>query len=208
LKNVLSSSALSKLIQSRRRGKTVVFTNGCFDLVHAGHLKVLEWAKRQGDILVVGLNSDASVRRLKGPRRPILPLADRAALMAALKPVDYVTWFSEETPHLLIKRLRPDILVKGGDWAADSIVGREFVKKVVRVPLLKGRSTSGIISTINRRYGSDGNCRTPSSGEGPLRPVATVCHWQARPFPQEGKETRAFPLLLGEGWVRELSSYI
>lgn len=141
------------MLRSLRPERTVVFTNGCFDLVHAGHLKVLEWAKRQGDILVVGLNSDASVRKLKGPRRPILPLADRAALMAALKPVDYVTWFSEETPHLLIKRLRPDILVKGGDWAADSIVGREFVKKVVRVPLLKGRSTSGIISTISRRYG-------------------------------------------------------
>ncbi|MBK8871244.1 MAG: adenylyltransferase/cytidyltransferase family protein [Elusimicrobia bacterium] len=162
-KSVLSSLSLLRVLRPLRRGKTVVFTNGCFDLVHAGHLKVLEWAKRQGDILVVGLNSDASVRRLKGPRRPILPLADRAVLMAALKPVDYVTWFSEETPHALIRRLRPDILVKGGDWASDSIVGREFVKKVVRVPLLKGRSTSGIISTINRRYGSDGNSRAPSS---------------------------------------------
>lgn len=139
-----------------RRGKTVVFTNGCFDLVHAGHLKVLEWAKRQGDILVVGLNSDASVRKLKGPRRPILPLADRAALLAALKPVDFVTWFSEDTPRALIRRLRPDVLVKGGDWAADSIVGREFVKKVVRVPLMKGRSTSGIISTVLGRYGAEG----------------------------------------------------
>lgn len=132
----------------------MVFTNGCFDLVHAGHLKVLEWAKRQGDLLVIGLNSDASVRRLKGQRRPILPLADRAALLAALKPVDFVTWFSEQTPHRLIRLLRPDVLVKGGDWAADSIVGREFVKKVVRVPLMKGRSTSGIIETIAARYGA------------------------------------------------------
>jgi rfaE bifunctional protein nucleotidyltransferase chain/domain len=151
-KTVLSSSSLARALTSLRKGKTVVFTNGCFDLVHAGHLKVLEWAKRQGDLLIVGLNSDASVRRLKGPRRPILALADRAALLAALKPVDFVTWFSEETPHRLIRLLRPDVLVKGGDWSTGSIVGREFVKKVVRVPLMKGRSTSGIIDTIAARY--------------------------------------------------------
>jgi rfaE bifunctional protein nucleotidyltransferase chain/domain len=153
-KRVLPSRTLARRLKTLRRGKTVVFSNGCFDLVHAGHLKVLEWAKRQGDILVVGLNSDASVRKLKGPRRPILPLADRAALMAALTPVDFVTWFSDETPRRLIQLLRPDILVKGGDWAENSIVGREFVKKVVRVPLMKGRSTTGIISTIAKRYGA------------------------------------------------------
>ena len=134
-------------------GQTVVFTNGCFDLFHAGHLKVLRFAKRQGDLLVVGLNSDASVRRLKGPRRPILPLKDRAALMASLNEVDFVTWFTEDTPHKLIQRLRPDVLVKGGDWSNNAIVGREFVKKVVRVPLMKGRSTTGIIETIVQRYG-------------------------------------------------------
>jgi D-beta-D-heptose 7-phosphate kinase/D-beta-D-heptose 1-phosphate adenosyltransferase len=150
---VLSPAALSRRLAARRRGKTVVFTNGCFDLVHAGHLKVLEFARRRGDLLVVGLNSDASVRRLKGPRRPILPLKDRAVLMAALKPVDFVTWFDEDTPHELIRRLRPDVLVKGGDWSPDKIVGREFVKKVVRIPLLKGRSTTGIIDVIARRYG-------------------------------------------------------
>jgi rfaE bifunctional protein nucleotidyltransferase chain/domain len=99
----------------------VVFTNGCFDLIHAGHLKVLEFSKRHGDLLVVGLNSDASVRRLKGAKRPILPLKDRGALMAALKPVDYVTWFGEDTPHDLIRRLKPEVLVKGGDWSADQI---------------------------------------------------------------------------------------
>lgn len=130
-----------------------MFTNGCFDLFHAGHLKVLNLAKRAGDLLVVGLNDDRSVRRLKGPKRPILPLKDRAALMGALKDVDYVTWFGGDTPHELIRRLKPDVLVKGGDWSADQIVGREFVKKVVRVPLLQGRSTSGIIATIARRYG-------------------------------------------------------
>lgn len=150
--NVLSAGALARRLVGLRRGKTVVFTNGCFDLVHAGHLKVLEWAKRQGDLLVVGLNADASVRRLKGARRPILPLADRSALMASLKPVDFVTWFTEDTPHRLIRRLRPDVLVKGGDWSADRIVGREFVKKVVRIPLLKGRSTTGIIEKIRRLH--------------------------------------------------------
>jgi rfaE bifunctional protein nucleotidyltransferase chain/domain len=150
----LPSESLNAVLEKVRRGKRVVFTNGCFDLVHAGHLRVLEWAKGQGDLLVVGLNSDASVRRLKGPRRPILPLADRAALVAALKPVDFVTWFSEDTPLRLIQRLRPDVLVKGGDWSSDSIVGREVVKSVVRVPLLKGRSTTGLIERIVGRYGS------------------------------------------------------
>ncbi len=149
---VLGAATLARRLGRLRRGKTVVFTNGCFDLVHAGHLKVLEWARRQGDLLVVGLNADASVRRLKGPRRPILPLNDRAALMAALKPVDFVTWFTEDTPRNLIRRLRPDVLVKGGDWTADAIVGREFVQKVVRIPLLKGRSTTGIIEKVKRLY--------------------------------------------------------
>ncbi|MBL0351003.1 MAG: adenylyltransferase/cytidyltransferase family protein [Elusimicrobia bacterium] len=151
--NILSPAALLRRLSARRRGRRVVFTNGCFDLFHAGHLKVLNLAKRAGDLLVVGLNDDRSVRRLKGPKRPILPLKDRAALLGALKDVDYVTWFGEDTPHNLIRRLKPDVLVKGGDWSADQIVGREFVKKVVRVPLLKGRSTSGIIATIARRYG-------------------------------------------------------
>ncbi|MBL8023101.1 MAG: adenylyltransferase/cytidyltransferase family protein [Elusimicrobia bacterium] len=151
---VVSGKSLATRLAPIRRGKTVVFTNGCFDLVHAGHLKVLDWAKRQGDLLVVGLNADVSVRRIKGPLRPILPLKDRAALMAALRPVDFVTWFLEDTPLQLIRLLRPDILVKGGDWASGSIVGREFVQKVVRVPLMKGCSTTGIIQTIVQRYGS------------------------------------------------------
>lgn len=149
----LPPRSLARILPKRRRGKTVVFTNGVFDLFHAGHLKVLRFAKRQGDILVVALNSDASTRRLKGPKRPILLLKDRGALMAALSTVDYVTYFPEDTPHNLIKALRPDVLVKGGDWSADKIVGREFVKKVVRVPLMKGRSSTGIIDTIAKRYG-------------------------------------------------------
>ena len=148
----VSPGTLSRIL-SARRGKTVVFTNGCFDLIHAGHLKVLERCKKLGDILVVALNSDVSVRSIKGPKRPILPLKERGPLMAALKPVDFVTWFDEDTPRELIRNLRPDVLVKGGDWKASDIVGREFVKKVVRIPLVKGRSTSAIIEDIVRKYG-------------------------------------------------------
>jgi len=151
---VLSLSALLKKLAPVRRRKTVVFTNGVYDLVHAGHLKTLEEAKKRGDVLVVGLNSDGSVRRLKGPRRPILPLKDRARLMAALKPVDFVTSFGEDTPTALLKRLKPDVLVKGGDWSADQIAGREYARRLVRVPLMPGRSTSGIIGTIVKRYGA------------------------------------------------------
>lgn len=148
----LSPAALSRVL-SRRARKTVVFTNGCFDLLHAGHLKVLQHCKKHGDILVVALNSDDSVRRLKGPKRPLLPLKERGPLMAALKPVDYVTWFTEDTPANLIRRLKPDVLVKGGDWKPGSIVGADMVKKVVRIPLVKGRSTTAIIEDIARKYG-------------------------------------------------------
>jgi rfaE bifunctional protein nucleotidyltransferase chain/domain len=149
----LPPQALAARLARLRRGKTVVFTNGCFDLIHTGHLKVLEHCKKKGDILVVALNSDASVRKLKGPKRPILPLSDRGPLMAALKPVDFATWFGEDTPYQLIKRLKPDVLVKGGDWKPGSIVGADLVKKVVRIPLVKGRSTTGIIQDIARKYG-------------------------------------------------------
>jgi rfaE bifunctional protein nucleotidyltransferase chain/domain len=149
----LSPTAAARRLSLLRRGKAVVFTNGCFDLIHAGHLKVLQHCKKHGDILVVALNTDASVRRLKGPKRPLLPLKERGELMAALKPVDVVTWFGEDTPYALIKRLKPDILVKGGDWKPGSIVGADLVKKVVRIPLVKGRSTSAIIQDIARKYG-------------------------------------------------------
>lgn len=136
------------------RGQTVVLTNGCFDLLHAGHVKVLERAKRLGDLLIVALNSDASVRRLKGRARPLIGQRDRALMLAALESVTYVTIFSEDTPRRVIQRLRPDVLVKGADWRTQAIVGRDLVKRwggrLVRVPLLKGYSTSRLIQRIRR----------------------------------------------------------
>lgn len=150
---IRTAAALERLLQShRRRGKKIVFTNGCFDLLHLGHVRLLEKAKSLGDLLVVGLNTDRSVRRLKGKPRPILPQRDRAGILAALEAVDYVTFFSEETPARLIARLQPDILVKGGDYSPVKIVGANTVKKnggrVVVVPLVEGRGTSRIVEKI------------------------------------------------------------
>lgn len=144
----------------RREGKVVVFTNGCFDILHRGHVELLKAAKALGDILIVGLNDDNSVRRLKGPRRPFYPLEDRAAVLAALEAVDYVCPFSDDTPLRMISRLLPDVLVKGGDYRPEEVVGREVVEgaggKVVIVPLWRGRSTSGVIEEIVERFGRDG----------------------------------------------------
>src|SRR3989338_4603111 len=145
----------SAVRRAKARGKRVVFTNGCFDLLHAGHVTLLERAKRYGDLLVVGLNSDRSVRALKGRGRPILPARDRARLLAALASVDYVVIFNEPTPQRVITRLVPDVLVKGADWAAGAIVGTEAVRaaggRVVRFPLVKGYSTSKMLARIRRR---------------------------------------------------------
>jgi D-beta-D-heptose 7-phosphate kinase/D-beta-D-heptose 1-phosphate adenosyltransferase len=151
---VFKASALAiRLAQQKRRGKIVVFTNGVYDLVHAGHVMLLEKSKRLGDVLVVGINTDASVKRLKGPKRPLANEKDRALVLAALEAVDYVTFFGEDTPYELLKKLKPDVLVKGGDYAVDRIVGRDIVKKVVRIPLVKGRSTSNLIAKILKAYG-------------------------------------------------------
>ena len=140
--------------RANARGCRVVFTNGCFDLLHAGHVTLLEHAKRQGDLLIVGLNSDRSVRALKGPGRPVFSQRDRALLLAALQSVDYVTIFTERTPQRLIERLRPDVLMKGADWGAGQIVGSDVVRRkggrIVRFPLLKGSSTTNIIQRIRR----------------------------------------------------------
>lgn len=155
-RKVLSLPALTRAIRlAKRRKKRVVFTNGCFDLVHAGHVKILEHARAQGDLLVVAINSDKSVKSLnKGPGRPILHDRDRALLIAAFACVDYVTLFSESTPQRVIEKVRPDVLIKGADWKAAKIVGADWVRryggKVVRVPLLKGHSTTSLIEQIRK----------------------------------------------------------
>ena len=147
---VVSPAALDRaLVRERRAGRRIVFTNGCFDLLHAGHLRLLETARAAGDVLVVGVNADGSVRRLKGPGRPLIPARERVELLAGLRAVTYVTLFGEATPRRLIRRIRPDVLVKGADYGAHEIVGAREVKawggQVLRVPILRGRSTSAII---------------------------------------------------------------
>ncbi len=133
----------------RRQGKRVVFTNGVFDILHRGHVAYLTRAKALGDVLIVGLNSDTSARRLKGPPRPYQKQRDRAVILLALEAVDYVVIFSQDTPEDLIRMVRPDVLVKGADYRISEIVGAEFVKsyggKVARIRLTSGRSTTGII---------------------------------------------------------------
>ena len=151
---ILSRAAL--LRRARRLStRRLVFTNGCFDLLHAGHVTFLERAKRYGDVLVVGINSDRSVRALKGPGRPVVTQRDRARVLAALESVDYVTIFNERTPQRLVEALRPHVLIKGADWAASEIVGRDTVRRrggrIIRMPLLKGYSTSRLIEKIRRR---------------------------------------------------------
>ncbi len=137
-----------------KKKKKVVFTNGCFDILHAGHVRYLAKARALGDILVIGLNSDKSVRKIKGAGRPIVPEAERAEVLAALESVDYVVSFDEPTPIELIQALVPDILVKGADWKHGEIVGEDVVKaaggKVKRVTLVKGKSTTNIIKKIER----------------------------------------------------------
>lgn len=140
--------------QWRREGKTVVLTNGCYDLLHPGHLRLLEQARSLGDRLILALNSDASVERLKGPSRPLIAEADRVALAAALESVDAVTVFGEDTPRELIAAVLPDVLVKGADWA-HWIAGREEVEaaggKVMALPLEPGYSTTGIVEEVLKR---------------------------------------------------------
>ena len=136
----------------KKQGLKIVFTNGCFDLLHIGHIRYLAKAKTKGDILVVGLNSDRSVRKIKGPKRPILPQDQRAEVLASLACVDFITIFDEPDPLALIKTLLPDVLVKGADWGDHAIIGREVVKEVVRIPMVEGASTSEIIQKIVDLY--------------------------------------------------------
>jgi rfaE bifunctional protein nucleotidyltransferase chain/domain len=138
--------------RNRQANRTVVFTNGVFDLLHPGHVRYLRDARREGDALIVGVNSDRSVRAIKGPMRPVNPEDERAEVVAALACVDAVLVFDEETPQEIISRLQPDVLAKGADWAMDAIIGRETVEqrggRVVRIPLAEGHSTSAIIRKI------------------------------------------------------------
>ena len=156
-KIILNHNILSKiLLKLKKNGKKVVFTNGCFDIIHRGHVEYLKKAKSLGDILVVGLNSDFSVRKIKGEKRPINNQLDRAVILSSFFFVDYVTIFEEETPLNLIKKILPDILVKGGDWSIENIVGKDVVEKnggkVVTIEYLKGYSTSNIIEKIKNLY--------------------------------------------------------
>jgi len=142
----------ARLAVPRAAGGRIVFTNGCFDLLHAGHVRLLAAARACGDFLVVGVNSDTSVRRLKGPERPLVGLAERAELLAALRAVDLVAAFEEDTPLELIRCVQPDVIVKGGDWSKDQVVGREVVEarggRVEIVPLVSGLSTTALLRRI------------------------------------------------------------
>lgn len=146
--------------REKRNGRRVVFTNGCFDLLHPGHIRGFEQARRLGDALIVGLNSDSSVRRLKGQTRPVIPEQERAEILSALEAVDAVVIFHEPTPREVITRLLPDVLVKGGDWASDQIVGREEVEaaggQVVSIPFVPGYSTTTILNKIRECSGPSG----------------------------------------------------
>ncbi|MEI7747746.1 MAG: D-glycero-beta-D-manno-heptose 1-phosphate adenylyltransferase [Chlorobiaceae bacterium] len=162
IKLASQSETLEKVRAWQTSGKKVVFSNGCFDILHAGHVEYLTAARKLGDVLIIGLNSDASVRRLKGKNRPVCCETDRAAVLSALQVVDAVTLFDEDTPEELIGTLLPDILVKGADWAVESIAGARAVLEhggaVLTIPLLEGRSTTGIIEKIIQLYSQSSTC--------------------------------------------------
>jgi D-beta-D-heptose 7-phosphate kinase/D-beta-D-heptose 1-phosphate adenosyltransferase len=152
---ILSLDAAARFAEDlRARGKIVVFTNGVFDLLHPGHVRYLSDARREGDALIVGVNSDRSVRAIKGPERPVFPEQERAEVLAALACVDAACIFDEDTPHAIISHLQPDVLVKGADWGPDDIVGRDVVEsrggRVVRVALAEGYSTTHILDRMKR----------------------------------------------------------
>lgn len=158
MSSILTLAELTPLrVKWRAERKRVVFTNGCFDILHRGHVEYLEQARAHGDLLIVGLNTDDSVRRLKGATRPIVPQEDRATILAALRCVDHVIYFAEDTPANLIAQVQPDVLVKGADYQINEIVGHEQVQasggEVVRIPLTPGRATRDVIATIVERLG-------------------------------------------------------
>jgi D-beta-D-heptose 7-phosphate kinase/D-beta-D-heptose 1-phosphate adenosyltransferase len=165
---ILDGDTLDGALEAwRAEGKRLVFTNGCFDLLHVGHVDYLRQARERGDVLIVGVNDDASITRLKGQGRPVNQLEDRMAVLAALEMVDAVIAFSEDTPQRLVERVTPDVLVKGEDWAEKGVVGREWVEahggQVVLVPLVPGRSTTGMLARAEMAPGGSGGCGSASS---------------------------------------------
>jgi rfaE bifunctional protein nucleotidyltransferase chain/domain len=160
MNKILERSVLKdKLEVLRKKGKKIAFTNGCFDILHVGHVRYLREAKKTADVLVLALNSDSSVRSLKGKERPLIPEKERAEILAALEFVDFVTIFPELTPLELINYLKPDILIKGGDWPEEKVVGRKEIKKwggrVAIIPEIKGKSTTNIVEKIKKLYCSN-----------------------------------------------------
>lgn len=150
---ICSTCEIIKVVEKlKKENKKIVFTNGCFDLLHIGHVSLFQKAKTLGDVLIVAINSDASLAQLKGPKRPLVPQTDRTQILAALSCIDYVVVFNEQTPYELLSVLKPDILVKGGDYKIEDIVGKEFVKEVYRYPLVEGKSTTKLIKLIIERY--------------------------------------------------------
>ncbi len=161
MKKIMNRETLKNNIDMlRKEGKNIAFTNGCFDILHVGHVRYLKEARNTADVLVLALNSDASVREIKGEKRPLVGEDERAEVLAALECVDFITVFSEPTPLALINLIKPDILIKGGHWPEEKIVGRDEVRKwggrVVVIAEVKGKSTTNIVDKIVEIYGSDG----------------------------------------------------
>jgi D-beta-D-heptose 7-phosphate kinase / D-beta-D-heptose 1-phosphate adenosyltransferase len=150
------SQLLPELARHRASGKKIVFTNGCFDIIHLGHVKYFQWAKQQGDLLVVGVNTDTGIRRLKGPKRPVIHEDDRIGVLEELESIDYLVRFDEDTPIELIHQINPDVLVKGQDYAKEQVVGWDYVEqcggRIALAPLIDGRSTSSVIERILEAY--------------------------------------------------------
>ena len=160
MNKILERNALkNKLEELRKEGKKIAFTNGCFDILHVGHIRYLREAKKTADILVLALNSDSSVRAIKGEKRPLMSEEERAEILAALEFIDFVTIFQELTPLELINYLKPDILIKGGDWPKEKVIGREEIKKwggrVAIIPEVEGKSTTNIVEKIKKMYCSN-----------------------------------------------------
>ena len=157
MSNIKSNKEIKEIReQLKKQNKKVVFTNGCFDLIHSGHIDYLVKAKEMGDVLILALNTDESIKRIKGDKRPILKQDERAFIVSNLKPVDYVTFFNEDTPAEIISELIPDVLVKGADWSIDKIIGRDIVEsnggEVKTIKFVNDQSTSNIIKIIKERY--------------------------------------------------------